>query len=285
MKLNKTLSDILLRLLRGDSVPGSALGTEWLGTLQSEGLVTVISHGSRRTVKALDDERLRLFIQRELDLPDRESVVAVLEGSDAESRSDLVHLTGDSKFSKARSMPGFMVNSYEPVECILNNRFFTLCPPEGTFVYISDYKQFRPVIDVVVVGIENAENFRQIRRQKSFFEQVLPGRKYLFVSRYPQNGDLVQWLSVIPNSYYHFGDLDLAGVNIFITEFFAKIGPRASFLIPPDARERLLRGSTARYDAQYHHFRNMRVLDARVQPLVDLINECHRGYDQEGFIE
>lgn len=285
MKLNKALSDILLRLLQGDSVPGSALGTEWLGTLQSEGLVTVISHGSRRTVKALDDERLRLFIQRELDLPDRESVVAVLEGSDAESRSDLVHLTGDSKFSKARSMPGFMVNCYEPVECILNNRFFTLCPPEGTFVYISDYKQFRPVMDVVVVGIENVENFRRIRRQKSFFEQALPGRKYLFVSRYPQNGDLVQWLSVIPNSYYHFGDLDLAGVNIFLTEFFAKIGPRARFLIPPDARERLLRGSTARYDAQYHHFRNMRVLDARVQPLVDLINECHRGYDQEGFIE
>ena len=24
---------------------------------------------------------------------------------------------------------------------------------------------------------------------------------------------------------------------------------------------------------------------ARVQPLVDLIHECHRGYDQEGFIE
>jgi hypothetical protein len=29
----------------------------------------------------------------------------------------------------------------------------------------------------------------------------------------------------------------------------------------------------------------MRVLDVRVQPLVDLIHECHRGYDQEGYIE
>ena len=52
-----------------------------------------------------------------------------------------------------------------------------------------------------------------------------------------------------------------------------------------DARERLLKGSTARYDDQYQHFRNMQITDARVQPLVDLIHECHRGYDQEGFIE
>lgn len=78
---------------------------------------------------------------------------------------------------------------------------------------------------------------------------------------------------------------DLAGVNIFLTEFYAKIGSRARFLVPPDAQERLLKGSTARYDDQYQRFRNMQVTDPRVQPLVDLIHECHRGYDQEGFIE
>lgn len=285
VKLNKALSEALRRLLQGESVPGSALGAVWLGTLQAECLVTVVSHGSKRTVKAIDREMLLGFLQRELDLPARDSVWALLEGTAAVERADLVHLTGDSKFTVARSMFGFLGNSYEPVPCFLKGRFMTVCPPEGTFTYISDFQEFRPAPEVTVMGIENAENFRLVRRQKPFFEKVLPGHKLLFVSRYPQNGDLVRWLKEIPNAYYHFGDLDLAGVNIFLTEFYAKIGPRARFLIPPDARERLLKGSTARYDDQYQHFRNMKVTDTRVQPLVDLIHEYHRGYDQEGYIE
>lgn len=285
MKLNKTLSEALLRLLQGDAVPGSTLGAAWLGMLQTEGMVTVVSHGSRRTVKAMDRERFLGFLQRELDLPEKDSVWALLEGTKIGQRSELVHLTGDSKFASARSMFGFLVNSYEPVPCFLKGSVMTVCPPDGTFIYISDFQAFCPAPDVTVVGIENAENFRLVRRQKSFFEKVLPGHRLLFVSRYPQNGDLVRWVKDIPNAYYHFGDLDLAGVNIFLTEFYAKIGPRARFIIPPDARERLLKGSTARYDDQYQHYRNMQVADIRVQTLVDLIHECHRGYDQEGFIE
>ena len=285
MKLNKTISETLLRLLQGNSIPVSSIGAGLLEILQSEGTVTVISHGSRRTLKAIDRERLLGFLQRELDLPERESVWALLEGTLAGERADLVRLTGDSKFTAARSMFGFLVNSYEPVPCFMKGHFLTVCPSEGTFTYISDFQEFRPASDIIVVGIENAENFRLVRRQKSFFEKVLPGHRLLFVSRYPQNGDLVKWLKGIPNAYYHFGDLDLAGVNIFLTEFYAKIGPRARFIIPPDARERLLKGSTARYDDQYQHFRHMQITDSRVRPLVDMIHECHRGYDQEGYIE
>ena len=248
-------------------------------------MVTVVSHGRRRTVKAIDRERMIGFLQRELDLPERESVWALLEGMKAGERADLVHITGDSKYNAARSMFGFLVNSYEPVPCFLKGRVMTVCPPEGIFTYISDFQEFRPAPDVTVVGVENAENFRLVRRQKTFFEKLLPGHRLLFVSRYPQNGDLVRWLKNIPNAYYHFGDLDLAGVNIFLTEFYAKIGPRARFLIPSDARERLIKGSSARYDDQYRHFLNMQITDTRVQPLVDLIHACHRGYDQEGYIE
>ena len=285
MKINKSLSNTLLRLLNGETVPGSALGVEALEKFRSEGLVTVVSHGSRRTIKAIDRERLLRFLQRELDLPEADAVHAVLEGSGTMGRSELVHITGNSKFSRTRSMFGFLVNSYEPAECLLNNRFLTVSPLEGTFVYISDYEFFRPGPDVAVVGIENAENFRLIRKQRTFFEEVLPGRKLLFVSRYPQSGDLGEWLEGIPNAYYHFGDLDLAGISIYLTEFYARIGRRASFLIPPDAEYRLQHGSTARYDAQYRHFRNMQVADSRVQPLVELIHQYHRGYDQEGYIE
>ena len=66
--------------------------------------------------------------------------------------------------------------------------------------------------DVMVVGIENPENFRWISRQKVFFKENLSSSSpLLFVSRYPQtqHGDLIRWLKAIPNRYVHFGDLDL----------------------------------------------------------------------------
>ncbi len=64
----------------------------------------------------------------------------------------------------------------------------------------------------------------------------------------------------------------LGRVKELLKEMFAK-------------RKSLSLSSAARYDAQCDRFRNMRVTDSRLQLLVDLIHECHRGYDQEGFIE
>ena len=133
MRLNKSLSGILLRLMRGDSVPGSALDSQWLGKLQFEGRVTVVCHGSRRSVKAIDQERLVGYLQRELDLPGRDAVWTLLESEDVRERSELVHLTGDSKYAGTRSMFGFLVNCYEPVPCFLNGHLLSVFPPEGTF--------------------------------------------------------------------------------------------------------------------------------------------------------
>ena len=70
-----------------------------------------------------------------------------------------------------------------------------------------------------------------------------------------------------------------------LTEFYAKLGDRASFLIPPDAENRISNGSRERYDHQLLKFEKMKIADKRVKPLVSLIKKYHKGYDQEGFIE
>lgn len=68
--------------------------------------------------------------------------------------------------------------------------------------------------------------------------------KVLFVSRYPQSKDLCAWLKMIPNRYIHFGDFDLAGVSIFLSEFYSELGERAEFYIPADVEQRLQMGIT-----------------------------------------
>ena len=185
---------------------------------------------------------------------------------------------------KVRSCPGFPVNSYEPIACLLRGEEFIVNPSEGSFVFIDDWQHFSIPEEIVVVGIENMENFRMICRQRRLFESVLGDVPLLFVSRYPQSTDLRKWLLTIPNQYVHFGDFDLAGIHIFLTEFYKHLGHRSSYMIPSDVEFRLSKGSTSRYNEQYGKYHTLRCDIPYLQSLIDIINKYHRGYDQEGYI-
>lgn len=201
------------------------------------------------------------------------------------TRAEQVAETGNSKLVTARSCPGFPVNSYEPITCSLNDKKLVVNPQEVTFLFISDWRSFVIPEDVTVVNIENMENFRLIRRQQSLFASALAGKRLLFVSRYQQSSDLRTWLQTIPNLYVHFGDFDLAGINIFLTEFQKYLGTRASFLIPQDIEQRIKHGSAERYNDQYPKFCHLTSNLPPLQQLIDMLHEYHRCYDQEGYIE
>lgn len=281
--MKKSVVETLIELCDGATVASSRLPAAIASRLLEDGVLSSLSHGSRVSYRALPGMKEHL-VSIDERLSDPKAYLAMLELSAAEavSRSQQVALLGNSKSVATRSCPGFPVNSYENISATLNGLPLTVFPQEGSFLFIADWENFEIPPDVLVVGVENMENFRMARTQRYLFDGF--GRPVLFVARYPQSGDLVRWLSRIPNRYLHFGDLDLAGVNIYITEFYNRMGTRASFFVPFDARERIASGSPERYTAQYERFHSMNVTDTRVQPLVDLINEYRRGYDQEGFI-
>ena len=282
MKISKTLINTLLQLMDGESVASSTLRKDFAETLLAEGLLTVQTHGSRRAFKAIDTIALKNFLQTHYE------ELRTLGDNDFDSytaRSEQAIETGNSKLVMVRSCPGFPVNSYEPITCLLSGKDYVINPPEGCLVFIDSWQQFIIPEDVVVVGIENMENFRMIRRQRKMFESVLGDMPLLFVSRYPQSKDLRKWLQGITNHYVHFGDFDLAGINIFLTEFQQFLGARSSLLIPSDIERRLQIGSQERYNSQLSRFRDLKCDDNKIQAVIDLINKYHRCYDQEGYID
>ena len=282
MKASASLLAKVIRLAKGEALGAGALKGEVFARMIEEGVLRPLTNGSRVRYRAVHSQVLRGFMEANLGIDNLEEAYEVLSQNDA-SRSQLVRSTGDSKYRASRSFTGFLVTSFSPVEASLAGKRIVIDPPPGSFLFIADYQHFAVDPDVVIVGVENAENFRCVSSQKYLFEGL---GSVLFVSRYPQqqSKDLLRWLMGIPNRYVHFGDLDLAGINIYQTEFYARLGERASFLLPPDFRQRLSRGSRERYDVQLPRFGNLHLLDARLQPLVDAIHELHRGYDQEGFI-
>lgn len=270
-------------LLAGEQVAGSKLNIRLLDELLAEGLLLVLSRGSRKSYRARDPEALKRF------LIDRDESYRILEVDQPNSRASMAAETGNSKLVMVRSCPGFPVNSYEPIACLLDGKPFVVNPQEGSFLFVADWERFTIPEDVVVIGVENMENFRMIRRQRVFFEQYLQAHdlstRVLFVSRYPQSTDLRRWLCAIPNHYLHFGDFDLAGINIFLVDFQQYLGKgRSSYLIPDDVESRLKLGSRKRYDEQYNRFKTIRSEVPELQHLIDLIHRERKAYDQEGYI-
>lgn len=273
------ISASIQALIEGEQVASSRLSSKLLDELMAEGLLSVSTRGSRKSYKARDIEALKRFLM------DKDESYRMLEVNVSDLRASMAVETGNSKLMRVRSCPGFPVNSYEPITCLLNDREMVVNPIEGCFMFISDWKAFSIPEDVVVVGIENMENFRIIRQQRQLFESEIGKYHFLFVSRYPQSTDLRSWLQSVPNRYVHFGDFDFAGINIFLTEFHRYIGDRSSFFIPSDIENRLQKGSKERYNAQLQRFRQLNCDDEQLQIVIDLINKHHRCYDQEGYIK
>lgn len=285
LTLTQRLIALLQRLTQGESIPYSSIPKSLADSLLREGLVTPVYHGSRRSLRAGNIEVLSAALPRYNEaLTDLDAVAALftVDGSRAAQAS----ISGNSKARSERTCPGFLVNSHSRVDCTLRGHPLTVEPPEGSAVYVSDWESFVPPTSALIIGVENMENFLKIREQRVLTGNfLLPGEKdVLFVARYSFSNDLGRWLERIPNRYLHFGDFDLAGISIFLTQFAPYVGSRGSFLIPSDIEERIRNGSRQRYDDQYAKYSSLTAPDHALQSLLDLIHHYRRCYDQEGYI-
>lgn len=281
-KLSKTLVKMLLDLANGNLISAVQFKGPLCELLLKEGYICSKSNKSVTRYYVTNAVAFRSFLGDYNDsLRNLEGTLAILQKKDI-SRSEQVQIAGNSKIRQVRSCKGFLINSYEPVNCFLNGIPFNIIPPDGSYVFIADYETFEIPPNTVVVGVENMENFRYIRKQKYLFEHL--NSPIIFAARYPQSKDLISWLQHIPNKYIHFGDIDLAGVFIYQNEFYAKLKDKASFFIPSDVEMRIQNGSTERYNNQLERYEKMELADQRTASVVKMIKHYHKGYDQEGFI-
>jgi len=286
MRVTKRLIERLQKLTRGEAIAFSSLSQSLSDSLIREGVLTTEYHGGKRVLRAPNPNALMAAMAKYNEaLRNLDSAAEIIENEG--SRAMQASLSGNSKTRTARSCPGFLVNAYENIECQLDGHAFSINPTEGSAVYIANWESFIPPASVVVVGVENMENFLKIRKQKKLVESFLmPGETgVLFVARYAFSSDLAEWLRLIPNRYLHFGDFDLAGIEIFFTQFWSHVGKRGSFLIPSDIEERISHGSRQRYDEQYAKYAHLTTQDSTLNRLISLIHHYRRTYDQEGYID
>lgn len=282
MKLPLSLAKKLQQLKKENSVPASSFNEKFAEQLLSDGLLVKQSLGRTRYKLALkDSKQLDRYLLNRYGILDLDRYIQFYE-DDEYSGADGVSVAGNSKIKKNRTFKGFLINSYEPITCMLNSKPFVCYPNDGSFLFVYDYDRFEVPPDVTVVGVENSENFRHILKQQYLFPHIRP----LFVNRYPQSGDLVKWLMSIDNPYLHFGDFDFAGIHIFLTEFKKHLREKASFFIPPNVRELIrLHGNKDLYNAQMHMKNYITPGECpEILELIEDIEQERKGLEQQVLI-
>jgi hypothetical protein len=280
MKLPVSIAEKLIAMQNGEKIPLSKVKHPVVLTMLENGILKKQIHGRSKTLIYLNNiDGLSAYLKNHFGIDSIENYVENLLRTDL-SRADAIDISSNSKVKSIRTFKGFLVNCFQPVDVILNKRPITIAPQEGTFTFIYDFENFSPSVNTTIVGIENPENFRHIQKQKKLFENIQP----LFVSRYPQNKDLVRWLQTIPNKYIHFGDFDFAGLNIYFNEYKKHLKGKATFFLPPNIEQLLSsKGNRDNYNKQSILFDKKEVKEENILTLIRLIEKYKKGLEQEIF--
>ena len=281
MILPISIAEKLSLLAQGEHLPASRLSHSLVDELIGEGIIAIrISGRTRSTLYIADLTAFNNYLHNKWNIANLGDYILTLKNATA-TRADLIAVSNDSKTLARRTFRGFLVNSYMPVACTMDGAQLIIHPPAGTFQFVHSFENFIPEADVVIVGVENAENFRHIARQQHLFKDI----KTLFISRYPQqqSGDVMKWLLSIPNHYLHFGDIDLDGINIYLQEYKRHLGERATFFIPENIDSLLDKyGNRKLYDQQ--QLNDAVITEDSLQHLISLIHKHKKGLEQEALL-
>ncbi len=285
MKLSVTAAKLFLQLLNGEKLSGIALKQTAIEKALQDGAVQQIRNGKNRYILYLTDKQL--FEKYVSNLYGIENVEIYLQelNNVATRKSTLVKVGSSSKLKKVRSFKGFLVNTFSPVHTILNQQPFVIEPLKGSFIFISDFENFIIDKNVVIVGVENAENFKFIHQQAYLFNN----QHVLFVARYPQtqHSDLLKWLKSIPNKYLHFGDFDFEGIRIYLYMYKKHLKERASFFIPANLADLIrVNGNRNLYNQQLSTApKDDEMPEVGLQHLIQLLHTYKKGLEQEVLIK
>ena len=281
IKIPLHIAEKVLLLQQGEFIRASSVKHAVVELLIEENIVLRTGRVQKK-LSVPNIERFKVFLQNKFGINNLEIYINTLQAVDF-TRTDLTKISSNSKLKKVRTFKGFLVNSYTPIQTTLNGELLLLHPIAGSFQFVFDFEQFIIPEDVVIVGVENPENFRYIDKQKYLFEGIKP----LFVSRYPQNQnkDLIKWLQSIPNHYLHFGDMDLAGIGIYQNEYKKYLGNKANYFVPDNTKEMLERyGNRKLYDNQKDNIDRSTINEPKLNYLISLMHELKKGLEQEIYI-
>lgn len=284
MNLPLHIAKLLQDMLLGTKMPASKMKHSIVAKMLDDNVLEKQRLGSNKYLYFISNPKaVHLYLHSQLGIEDLEKYIETLQ-KDNTTRAELVQISSNSKLKSTKTFKGFLINCYHPIEASLDNKTFVLHPNLGSYTFIHQFETFNIPPEITIVGIENAENFRLIEKQQYLFNHLQP----LFIARYPQEqySSVIKWLQRIPNAYLHFGDFDLAGINIYLKEFKQHLQNRATFFVPKNIEALIQQnGNRVLYNQQIDIKLSLdNVNEPALSHLVTLIHQYKKGLEQEVLI-
>jgi hypothetical protein len=173
---------------------------------------------------------------------------------------------------------GFHINSPDKVFVQISGREIAIDLPGKCALFVHANTEFIFAEDILIVGVENFENITNTDRQRALFPL---DRKILFIER---NNRLKRLLNEVQNEYLHFGDFDLAGIQIYQTEYEPITQERGRYFIPKCIEEDIKKGPKILYEKHTKKYKNLIGNTMESQALIDLINKEKKTLEKEFYI-
>lgn len=280
MKLSLSLAKKIFKLVQEKSINSSEFKNS--GKLQEfieYGIVHLQVKGQKTKIILSSEQKLDTYLQKLYGIQSLEAFIN--EGLNPNrSRSSLSQVSSNSKVFKTDVQAGLYLASYEPIDIYVNEEKISLYTANMTSLFLHKNAKLRIADDILIVGVENYENLISISKQKNFF---IDSRKKIFMYR---NKYSREFLSKSFNDYLHYGDFDLAGVNIYLNEIVPRLPhERHVYFIPDNISALLENGNSQDYFLHLKKYSNLKSKTKYIQDFIDLLHEKKRSLHQEFLID
>ena len=281
MKIGESDFNNLKTLLTQKEITyGKFINKEIPYKLQENGAVRVVRKSAKRKIVFLQkSENVFLFLKNNaynlFSVQDIEHYVTKIL-NDTPDRAIIQHFRNDTKEKESQSLRGLYISSLSFLQIKIDNEVVDIVPHNGLGYFCFYTQKIEIDEDTVIVGVENYQVVWFAKRYKEFFKE----KKALFVVINPY---MLEWIEDLSNEYIHFGDYDIAGINIYLQKVLPRLkkAKKSSFFIPENIEELLGKyGNNKLYEKQ---IKDINTIDEDLIKLKNLIVKYKKGLEQEGI--
>ena len=194
------------------------------------------------------------------------------------SRDTIQKHTSNTKSKLSPSLEGLDVSSLEDLDIKIDDEVVTIRPHNGMGYFLFHTQKIEVSKDTIIVGVGNYQVVWFAKKYSKFFEN----KKVLFVV---VNTYMLKWIQTLGNEYIHFGDYDLAGINIYLNKILPRLkkAQKYSIFIPDDIEKLIDNNGSFKLFKNQVIYKNLISSDAKVNNLIRIIDKYKKGLEQEGL--
>lgn len=252
---------------------------KFLEELIQEQIIHLKRLGTRKAkITLLYEDRLNIFLENRYKIKNLNEYIVSMNQTEI-SRAQLSKTTSNTKTKKTSVQKGIYLNCLENIDLKVDDEELKINPIPNGSIFINYLSKIEINKDILIVIVENFENLSQIKKQKYLFE--IYDKKMLFIFR---NSYIYKYLKYFENGIVYYGDIDLAGISIYLNEIKPKVLNHSSFFIPKNIEDLLKNASSKLYFRQYEKYKNLTSSEKCVNDLILLIHKYKTSVEQELFI-